>query len=566
MRRAVLILVATAVLTFFAGLGRGAMTDADEAYYAESAREMIERGDWLTPHFNYRVRFEKPVLYYWLVAAGYQVVGVGPGAARWPSALSGLGLVLVTFWWGRRWIGHDAGLLAGLIVATSFGYFAVARMALPDLPLTFFTCLGLFAAVEAIGRPTGLEPGARARRGWLLLAAASLGCGFLVKGPVALALAGLVLAVLAIVERGADRSLWRRLFRVGVADAALALLVLAAIAVPWYAVMGWVHGSEYLHRFFVGENVDRFATARYNDPRSLFFYVPVLLGGLFPWSPMLALAVPAVAAALRRARPVGLIEWRLVTLALVPFLFYSVSIGKQPRYILPVLPPLALLVASGLAAWQSSTARATRGCVRAAAVTSGAALAVLGFLTYRTGAVLASTAGATEAALPSAAGAGLVMLAAGGLLVVAAARARLRQVPWLVAGATVAVQLTLAFTVLSTGSPEPVETMASHVRQARAGNEPVGTYRAFVRNLVFYSGVPTVDLITEDQLVSFLASDHRVLCVLPTDAIASLPEELPRPRILAEVRYFNPAALRLGTLLAPRAERDLETVALVSNR
>ena len=97
-----MILVGVCVLTFFAGLGRPALTDSDEAFYAESAREMIERGDWLTPYYNGQPRFEKPVLYYWLVAATYVAAGPSPGAARFPAALAGVGLVLVTFACARR--------------------------------------------------------------------------------------------------------------------------------------------------------------------------------------------------------------------------------------------------------------------------------------------------------------------------------------------------------------------------------------------------------------------------------------------------------------------------------
>ena len=101
-RTPVFLLVLLCVLTFFVGLGRPAITDSDEAFYAQAAREMVEGGDWLTPHYNGQYRFEKPVLYYWLAAVGYLVTGVGELAARLPSALAGLVLVLTTFACARR--------------------------------------------------------------------------------------------------------------------------------------------------------------------------------------------------------------------------------------------------------------------------------------------------------------------------------------------------------------------------------------------------------------------------------------------------------------------------------
>ena len=103
MQRITLPLLLLAALTFFAGLGRGAITDSDEAFYAESSREMVASGDWLTPYYNYEPRFQKPVLYYWLTSALYLVFGPTKFSARFWAAMAGLGLVLVTAACGRRW-------------------------------------------------------------------------------------------------------------------------------------------------------------------------------------------------------------------------------------------------------------------------------------------------------------------------------------------------------------------------------------------------------------------------------------------------------------------------------
>ena len=265
-------LVLLAALTFLVGLGRGPITDADEAFYAEAAREMVESGDWVTPFYNYEPRFQKPILYYWLTAATYLATGPTEWAARLWSALSGVGLVLLTAACARRWYDDGVGLLAGAIVATSFGYYSIGHMALPDLLLTFFITAAIWTALVA------MLDAPRARSRWVALAALAVAAGFLTKGPVGVVIPGLVVLPIVLLER---RGLNLRL-----SDAGLALLIFVVVAFPWYGAMWSRHGSVYFESFFLGDNVERFATDRFNDPRAWWFYGPVLLGGLLPWTPI----------------------------------------------------------------------------------------------------------------------------------------------------------------------------------------------------------------------------------------------------------------------------------------
>src|SRR6478735_7628427 len=190
--RITLPLILLAALAFFAGLGRGAITDADEAFYAEASREMVASGDWITPYYNYEKRFQKPILYYWLTSATYLVTGPTELGARLWAALAGVGLVLVTAAAGRRWYDETTGLLAGAIVATNFGYFSIGRMALPDLPLTFCITLAIWA-----GLISTLES-ERSPRKFVMLAAIGLGLGFLMKGPVGILIPLVVLVPLLL--------------------------------------------------------------------------------------------------------------------------------------------------------------------------------------------------------------------------------------------------------------------------------------------------------------------------------------------------------------------------------
>ena len=345
------LLVILCVLTFFIGLGRPAITDSDEAYYAEVAREMVESGDWLTPHYNDQYRFEKPVLYYWLAALGYLLIGVGEFAARFPSALAGLILVLTTYACARRWYDEATGLLAGAITATSFGYVAVARQALPDLALACFITVGTWAALVALVTPRPVDTNPR-RRGWLIVAGIALAGGFLTKGPVGVALPAIVVGPLALSRCWSEQVSGHDNARTRLAQLAFEVGILALVClllvVPWFAAMTTTHGVAYLDRFFIDENVVRFTTNRYNAPRPFWYYLPILVGGLLPWSPLMLLWWRPILLRLQRVTRLHPVEVWLAVWVLTPLLFYSVSIGKQPRYILPILPPLAILLARGV--------------------------------------------------------------------------------------------------------------------------------------------------------------------------------------------------------------------------
>ena len=125
-------------------------------------------------------------------------------------------------------------------------------------------------------------------------------------------------------------------------------MVCAALTLPWFAAMTATHGVAYLERFFFAENLERFATARYNDPRPIWYYAPIVLGGLLPWSPLMLVWWRPVRRMLARARRIEPAEIWLGLWAAAPLVFYSISVGKQPRYVLPVLPPLAILLARGV--------------------------------------------------------------------------------------------------------------------------------------------------------------------------------------------------------------------------
>ena len=550
-------------LTFFIGLGRPALTDSDEAFYAQSAREMMERDDWLTPYYNDQPRFDKPVLYYWLVAATYAATGPSAGAARFPAALAGVGLVLVTFFCARRWYDRPTALLAGLIGATSAGIVAMARQALPDLPLAFFVTLSTWAALVALLTDPARAPAPRERRAWLLLAALAAALAFLVKGPVGPALVALV--VLPSVALDWRRHGARR--RPTAVDLALASAVFLLVALPWYVAMAAEHGAGYLERFFLAENLDRFATDRYNAPRPAWYYLPIVFGGLLPWSPFMILWLPAVRQVWRRRKVEPRALW-LAVWACAPLAFYTMSIGKQPRYILPLLAPLAILLARAMVRALDSSAAARRVFV-AGGVGAGACVLLIGGLVFRARPLLFEWSAPVALSVPAA-----VLLAGGGIVAASfaawprgpRAAARARGIPALVAAAAVVMAMGAHLVVLASPGPAAVERMAAMLRAERDAGERYGRHRVFDRNLLYYARAPHVELPVPQAARDFLRSAGRVLCVLRAEDVALLRRDGLQIQRLGEVRYLNTGSLNLRTLLDPDPERYLQHVVLVANR
>ncbi len=559
------ILVGLCGLTFLVGLGRPALTDSDEAFYAESAREMVERDDWLTPHFNGEPRFEKPVLYYWLAAAAYQVAGVSTWAARLPSALSGFGLVLVAWACARRYYGSETALIAGAVAATAFATVGMARQSLPDLPLAFLIALSTWASLvgllEDASRDDASASGGVRRGAWLVVTGIAAAAAFLMKGPVGPLLVALAVFPAAVFDRWRGGPLWRA----RAIDLLPAVVVFLLLALPWYGAMALEHGVAYLDRFFFAENFDRFASDRYNDPRPIWYYLPIIAGGMLPWTPFMTLWIPA----LRRLRQDGGIDTRAVRLviwAAVPLVFYTLSVGKQPRYILPMLVPLAVLIARAIArAMRAEATPAERRLFTASGVGAGMFVGLIGaaiwyarpLLVERPGVVIDDVADAIAAA------GGLVLVAALG----AAWRPRYsRAVPIAITAAVIVAAIETHVMVLAGPGPAPVEQMAALVSDARREDEPYGRYRVFDRNLVYYVGTPHTELVSLEAVRDFLRSPERVLVVLRSQDAEALSLRGVRFTRIDEVSYVNTGNFNLRTLLDPDPDRYVLTVLLVANR
>ena len=552
MNRPVRTLLLLAGLTFFLGLGQQAITDSDEAFYAEAAREMVESGDWLTPHYNYEERWQKPILYYWITAGAFAASDTTEFMARFGAALSGVALVLLTWAAARRLTARDdAAWIAGAITATCYGYFAMARSALPDLPLAFFITAGIWAAMR------GSDPRETVPARWWALAGLAAGLGFLTKGPLALVIPAIVLLPIWWRERRG------RTIALRISHIALAAALFAISGLPWYIVMTMAHGAPYLQSFFVADNLERFATTRFNGPREVWFYVPIVIGGLLPWA-IFPLVLPwrTLRDLVRRRRTLTDLEWRLLIWTLAPLLLFTASVGKQPRYILPVLPPIAMMLGLAIAdRVAASRDTASRRELSIAALATSAMFVAMAVLLYRARALFVS-------AYPSLTWAGIVAVACAGVALagVAVARAWTR-LPVVMAACAATLLLTLQFGAFAGHRPEAVEEIAAMIRVNRHGGEPVGEYEALVRNLVFYTRFHHVQILDDEGALAFLKSSERVFLVVDRSDFDRLKTLTDLPlKTLGAVTYLNTANVRLRTLLAPLPEEELETVVLVSNR
>lgn len=337
-----LLLFATATLLLFLNLGQLGLTDRDEGSNAESAREMTESGDWITPRLNGEPRFAKPVFIYWLISGAYRLLGVNEFSARVPSAGCMAGLILLQYWFLASTRGAFIGLVGGLMLLLNIEMVAIGHMALADSVLIFFTTASLY------GFWMGLHGDGKQRNAfWIFYA--GMAVGMLTKGPI-----GVVVPLLGTVPYLLVTHRWKQFWRNGFPI--LGLLVFVLIACPWYAAMLWIHGFSYITSA-KADTVDRFFNIVGGHGSMIFFYFPVLFFGFFPWSGFLPAALSEAWKELRqtwrlplvvRDRKPGPRELELfAALWLIGvFVFFTLSATRLPHYIGPLYPAAAILVAS----------------------------------------------------------------------------------------------------------------------------------------------------------------------------------------------------------------------------
>ncbi len=303
----------------------------DESIYAQTAREMLHRGDWITPTLCGNLYLIKPVLYHWLAGASFRLLGENELAGRLPPARAGAAGVLAVALFAARLFGRRAGLLAGAALATAPGYAVGSRVAGMDILLTTGIALCLVCFFLGYREPA-------ARRAWFLASGIFGGIACLAKGPLGAAVPALVVLVFLI---------RRREIGVAVSPAALGGAAAAlATASIWYVPVWAANGSGFARVFWLQNNLARISEPVSEHAGPVIYYVPVFLLAFLPWSVPLALEAWRALVRLARKRPAPpdpAAEFLWAWFA-APFLFYSLIATKLPGYLLPVFPAAAILV------------------------------------------------------------------------------------------------------------------------------------------------------------------------------------------------------------------------------
>ena len=341
--------------------GYAPLFNPDEGRYASASLEMA-RGfegrapDWVVPHLNGVPRLNKPPLVYWCSALAIRALGASEMAARLPSMLAAAGVALLLWAWGRRALDEATGRLAALVWLSSTFPFAFARIANTDMLLAAALALATFGVWVAVDGGREEDGESSWRRSFFashelrggLIAGLGMGLALLAKGPVG-AVFPLVTGLVALMASRRWHVLlsWRVWAALGVA-----LAIAVALAWPWVAAVS-ARVPGFLRRFLIEENVGRYSGAggvEFHSPSPPWFYVPIVLLGLLPWTPFALAAVRARTERERRAL------WFWGAWALVVVGVFSLSKTKLPSYVLPSFAPLSLLIAAIFAARLKSEA------------------------------------------------------------------------------------------------------------------------------------------------------------------------------------------------------------------
>ncbi|BAZ53219.1 hypothetical protein NIES4103_58920 [Nostoc sp. NIES-4103] len=359
-------------LAFGWNLGNIGLIDETEPLFAEASRQMLVTGDWITPFFNGETRFDKPALIYWCQAIAYAIIGVNEWAVRLPSAIAAIGVISLVFYtlhWhlaksdeleqvsrpSRRYL--TPALAAALIAFNPemivWGRTGVSDMLLTGCIASALLCFFIGYAGQGTG-DWGLGTGQEYSQypvpnhqslfpnKWYLAFYVLIAGAILTKGPVGIVLPGLiVLAFLLYV--GKLREVLREMRLM------LGLVIILGLSVPWYLLVIWRNGWNYINSFFGYHNLERFTEVVNGHSAPWYFYFIVVLLGFAPYSVYLPVALVRLKLWQRshwrnqeRSQQLGLFAsiWFLVV-----FGFFTVAVTKLPSYVLPLMPAAAILVA-----------------------------------------------------------------------------------------------------------------------------------------------------------------------------------------------------------------------------
>ena len=526
---AVALILLGAALLFLVGLGQSTLWDQDEAKYTQIAREILQTRDPITLHLNGAPWFVHPPLYLWLQAVTGWLFGFNEFTARVWSAIFGVLGVLATIRLGRLLFTPRAGLLAGVVVMTTFQFFAQSRLAIFDGALVVLMLL----AFEAFLR--GLRT---AEPHLIVWAGIWAGLGTLTKGPIALLLPGMVAAAFLALRRPAVS--WRRLPWM---KAAAAYLLTAA---PWYLVEWVRHGWPFIGQIIGYYTLTRFFGVVEEQSGPWWYYAPVFGLGTFPWT---ALFVAMLLYQVRRRAHDGsllVVLWIGITVV-----FFSLAGTKLPNYVLPVYPMAAVGIA---AVWDRLFAGEgmARRYVNAAFIFTVGAVALFAFEIAAFGRlVYPAEFAALQRHLFT------VGIAVGGWLLFASALYALRR-PAESFAVLAATTVLLAGALIGRTLPlveahRPIKTVAAALRpELQPGTALAAVNLTAQQTLLFYTDHRVLWVDDAEGLRPLLCRHRRIVIVARTNE---------RDSVMRYLQFYVPAPLRVivqqGGLTAIRKEGEI---------
>lgn len=308
----------------FAGVLSLPLAEPDEARYAETARLMVASGDWLVPRLERSPFLDKPPLLYWLSALSFEIFGVSDASARLPIFLSALLCLALTYTQSKRAFSKPAARMAVVVLASSPLFFGLEQLLTMDMLLTACTTAGMAAVWRGVRDDD---------RRWIYVGYLATALGVLAKGPIAVLLVWLPILLYAAAQR--DFAVARQCLQWR------GIVGLIALCAPWFLLVN-ARVAGFLADFWWHHHVERFLNP-WHHREPAWFYAPVALVGLFPWSVLWLLAPEAARAAVTDVRRHATSTY-LVLCILVPFVLFSVSSSKLIPYVLPAIPPLAVLI------------------------------------------------------------------------------------------------------------------------------------------------------------------------------------------------------------------------------
>lgn len=489
---------------FFLQLGKLALTDPDETFYAETAREMLAKDEWVTPYLYGKPQFEKPILFYWLVEASFKAFGVNEFAARLPSAVLGTAGVIAIFFLGSILFTRRAGFLSALILATNIEYIILSRACITDMALFVFLLLATLFFICGYIKKTNY---------FYLLSSASIALATLTKGPVYLVL--FVIAIFAFLLFVKDLKALRRMPLLQVA------IVFIALSAPWYIAIYKLHGQAFMDGFFGLHNVTRFLVSEHKIGSQFYYNIPVILGGFFPWSIFLPVGIWHVFSKIKgqgtgyRVQETGVDNSKkgsifVLIWLIVIFGFFTVSSTKLPTYIFPLFISLAVIVGALLDDFlKGRTSKSITGATKVSYYLLSAIM-ILGWV----GAAIYAKID-FPSILPGAIISGL-FLAFGGLFsLMAFVR---KNFGWAFSLIALSIAIFLCpFSVLISPDIERYETskeVAMKLSSVMKPGEELGSASNYLPGLAFYTGKFPVDLDKHHIQINFMNSEKRIWAVM----------------------------------------------------